>query len=81
MNSREAFEKWAKTNGHWLEKDDVGQYLFGEDAAAWDAWQAATERAAKTCDELRHPYDDSAETISWVNGTFHCAEAIRKGNK
>lgn len=47
MSSREAFENWAEKNG--LKIDRVtGQEAYRRLVAqwSWEAWQAATERAA-----------------------------------
>jgi hypothetical protein len=82
MNSREAFEAWAK-----------GAKLYGRDMApgAWDAWQAAErqalERAAQKCDEIsadrwnlfkgRAPYSGSEEgrASDYAQGESDGAEA------
>lgn len=73
MNSREAFEKRRAEAGKcgWRT----------EEKFAFEAWQAATERAAVICDEVRHPHGEGCETTDWVNGTFYCATFIRKGNE
>lgn len=35
------------------------------------------EAAALECDEIRHPWGYSSETPDWIQGTDHCATAIR----
>jgi hypothetical protein len=35
------------------------------------------EACAKVCDALRHPSGYRAETQDWVDGSNHCAAAIR----
>jgi hypothetical protein len=37
------------------------------------------ERCAKLCESLRHPDGWSCEHDQWVDGTNHCAAAIRAG--
>lgn len=48
MNSREAFEAWC---------EEQGKYPSLE-YSAWVAWQAATERAAKLCEDDECDHQD-----------------------
>jgi hypothetical protein len=71
MNSREAFEAWAK-----------GAKLYGRDMApgAWDAWQAAErqalERAAQVCDE-EAGWAERLTEHEQACGAHKCAYEIR----
>jgi len=62
MNNRQAFEEWAISTWHSVERiaDDPDNFLSGQYKSVvtntrWDAWQAATaaalERAAQACEE------------------------------
>lgn len=83
MNSREAFEKWAERIGCSVSRMRTRRDIYVEydTTALWDCWQAATERAAVICDEVRHPHGEDCETVDWVNGTFYCAITLREGNE
>ena len=57
------------------------QQLMDEVARLNKAVADEREACAKTCEELRHPSGYSAETQDWVDGSNHCAAAIRaRGN-
>ena len=75
MNSREAFEAWASDNGEWpqtIQKFDHGGYRLMDTAVKWAAWKAATERAAKLCE------DDECDQDEYRCGTTaRIAAAIR----
>lgn len=89
MSSREEFEKWARTLN--LTPDDPVAVV------AWMGWKAATERAAKVCDEYassrwnlykgRPPFSGSEEGRASPHvqgescGAEDCADLIRKGNE
>lgn len=74
MNSREAFEKWAV---YATGRDASGKYFDRDVAIAWEAWQAATERAATICDSQH----DRALTSSGAHRADCCAVRIREGNE
>ena len=77
MNSREAFEKWAKKEGYRVFSDARGSYDMSSTNCAWLAWKAATERAAEICqDEMDEQFCDSDAWYSARN----CRNNIREGN-
>ena len=56
MDSREAFEAWMSDDGMWpkaVERNSDGVYVLMDVASKWTAWQKATERAAKVCEDAR----------------------------
>lgn len=71
MNSREAFEKWAERIGcsvsRMRTRRDV--YVEYDTTALWDCWQAATERAAKVCEEIE------------VERTNYCMHVYEEGEQ
>ena len=89
MSSREEFEKWFAGK--------QGLPYGGMHGFAQAAWQAATERAAKVCDEYassrwdlykgRPPFSGSEEGRASPHvqgesfGAEACADLIRKGNE
>ncbi len=77
MSSGEAFEQWAKKEGYRVFSDARGSYDMSSTNCAWEAWQAATERAAKVCD-AQH---DRALTSSGASRADCCAVRIREGNE
>jgi len=58
-------------NPNWRESGD------GE--LAWQAWQAATERAAKVCEDLARKAGRNHTTVGSMEGDdgYQCAAAIR----
>jgi hypothetical protein len=72
MTSREAFAAWS--GDQLLKNPDSMIFDKGGLSLAWEVWQAATERAAKVCEEI-NTEDDTAQT--WIN---IAAAAIRKGD-
>lgn len=81
MSSREAFEKYVEEGEYLaLDRDPSGEYCDRETQSAWEGWQAATERAAKVCDELRNKIPWVAETQDRVDTAQCCAVEIREGN-
>ncbi len=89
MSSREEFEKWFLGEQG---KPYDGMYSFAK-----AAWQAATERSAKVCDDYassrwdlykgRPPFNGSEEGRASPHvqgescGAEDCADLIRKGNE
>ena len=49
MSTREAFEKWAASQGYKIGRMEIGAYWSFDTSSAWLAWQAATERADASC--------------------------------
>ena len=80
MSSREAFEEWAKKEGYRVFSNARGSYDMPSTNCTWEAWQAATERAAKVCDELRNKIPWVAETQDRIDTAQCCAVEIREGN-
>lgn len=78
MSSREAFEKYVEEGEYLsLDRDPSGEYCDRETQSAWEAWQAATERAEEVCqNEMDEQYIDSD---AWY-ATRYCRDAIREGN-
>ena len=74
MNSREAFEMYVEDGEYLaLDRDASGEYLDRQAQAAWEAWQAATERAAGIVIE-------EGVVIS-SHGVAMAANKIREGNE
>lgn len=67
---REAFEAWARSVHGGLESGFDGSFDYPLGRILFEAWQAATERAAQVCDEHA-----SIEGIAQK-----CAAAIRAGS-
>ena len=74
MSSREAFETGPGKELSWAKRDD-GTYISGTTGGAWEAWQAATERAA----EIAYDHLDDA-FLSGHGYATGVSEAIREGN-
>ena len=75
MSSREDFES---SQGKNLDFDRYpsGEYCDIEAQSAWEAWQAATERAEEVCqDEMDNQFIDSD---AW-HAARSCRDAIREG--
>ena len=79
MSSREAFETGPGEELSLAKRDD-GTYISVTTDVAWAAWQAATERAAQICDELRNKIPWVAETQDRIDTAQCCAVEIREGN-
>jgi len=71
-----SFHKWAISEGFPVAKDAKGDYVMPT-KSAYQAWQAALEKARLLCLNLRH-HEFSAESDDWKQGTFDCAHAIGK---
>lgn len=74
MSSREAFEDWAKKEGYCVFRTRDGDYDTPT-IYAWEAWQAATERAA----EIAYGHLDDA-FLSGHGYATGVSEAVREGN-
>ena len=75
MSSREAFEKYVEEGEYLaLDRDPSGEYCDRETQSAWEAWQAATERAAELCKGEMLVGSDP-----W-HAAHTCRDAIREGN-
>ena len=68
MTDRKAFDEW------WQSSDLRGREPLH---AAWMAWQAATERAAKKCEGLKVGLPSYFEIDERIQ---ECADAIRSGS-
>ena len=77
-NSREQFEQWYACNAFDYARDPIGSRDCGLQWAAWQAGAAAaTERAAKICEDLAAPEGMHGTAVSiWDVATLDCAEAI-----
>lgn len=74
MSSREAFETGPGKELSLAKRDD-GTYISVTTGVAWEAWQAATERAAEIA------YDHLDDTFLSGHGyATGVSEAIREGN-
>ena len=78
---RADFEAWATSKDYSLQRRDTGEYRFVSTANAWLGWQAgaaaATERAAKICEDIAAPEGMHGTAVSiWDVATLDCAEAI-----
>ena len=74
MSSREAFETGPGKELSLAKRDD-GTYISVTTGVAWEAWQAATERAAEIAyDHLDDPF------LSGHGYATGVSEAIREGN-
>ena len=79
MDSRAAFEAWWESDGQYV-RAGGGQY---EVSFAFAAWQVATERAAKVCDEramLVSPQRPTPNTLNKMEQLIGFVEWERKHN-
>ena len=74
MSSREAFETGPGKELSLAKRDD-GTYISVTTGVAWEAWQAATERAA----EIAYDHLDDA-FLSGHGYATGVSEAVREGN-
>lgn len=72
MSSREAFENSQGKDLSLATRND-GTYISVATSIAWDAWQAATERAANLVSD--------AEPIIGIVGVAVVVAKIREGNE
>lgn len=79
---RRDFEAWAVDRY----KSDISRNKHCQDIYAdpemdtrWVAWQAATERAAKVCDQIARDSEESARNSIYEKSCDDCAAAIRRG--
>ena len=84
MNSREAFEAWAKEYGRiFLERDGNG-YKFPYTQEAWVGWQAAIQHASdvavKVCEKNKRINlgVDYPEDAGYNLAIRVCVDAIKK---
>jgi hypothetical protein len=68
------------TFDEWWEKENIGNAGTGAlntalEELAYKAWQAATERAAKVCEEMEYDYWRSPVEEEWTPAD--CAAVIR----
>lgn len=77
---RHEFERWARSENWLIPRNSFGEYVYATTRDGWDAYQAATERAAILCEV-------EAGRASFVNNhgamlaTENCAAAIRAGGE
>jgi len=58
-----------------------GDYFNPHIQHQWDVWQAATEAAAKKCEELVYAIDNGGNAYKREASASRCADAIRGRDK
>lgn len=71
----EAFETWARSQNWICDRNSFGEYIYETARDGWDAYRAATERAAKLCDA--HAATLTSVGIRGRETAEECAAAIR----
>jgi hypothetical protein len=79
---REAFETWARGQNWICDRNGFGEYIHGTARDGWDAYQAAdkaaTERAARKCEDVDEPGWTGYECPNtFGDGVAACVAAIR----
>lgn len=78
MSTREAFEKWAVSEGWEPTRATLGEQRFYRSLPVqcmWDAWQAATLRAVRICE---HQAGQAITSTGSARASF-CADRIAGG--
>lgn len=83
MTTRERFEAWAEDHYATLHPESWNVDYYGDTAtaAAYAAWLAATEAAAKVCDERADAANSHANALEVGGNSTTAAEAFCERNE
>lgn len=70
---RHEFERWARSENWLIPRNSFGEYVYATTRDGWAAYQAATERAAKMCEERATAYR-TTRAPGWHEVDHECAQ-------